>query len=59
MSKETSAILRAVLISAKTSKNLKQAIAKIEAMCDREDLDAVAVSLEQIKQDEEQNSIEA
>jgi hypothetical protein len=52
MSRETSAILRAVLISAKTSKNLKQAIAKIEAMCDKEDLDAVAVSIEQIRQDE-------
>ncbi len=52
MSKETSTILRAVLMIAMTSKSTKEIVAKIKTMCDKEDVDSVLAEMENIRQEQ-------
>ncbi len=58
MSKETSAILRAALMIAKTSDDLSQATAKIEALCDQDDIDAVEARLERMLRKQDNKPVE-
>ena len=49
---ETSVILRAILLHAKKAKSVKEIQKAIEAMCTKEDIDAVNQSLRELLDDE-------
>jgi len=49
---ETSVILRAILLQAKKAKSLKEIEKAIEAMCSKEDIDAVNQSLRELNDEE-------
>ena len=49
---ETSVILRAILLHAKKAKTLKEVQKAVEAMCSKEDIDAVNQSLLELMDDE-------
>ena len=49
---ETSVILRAILLQTKKAKSVKEIQKAIEAMCSKEDIDAVNQSLLELYEDE-------
>ena len=51
MSLETSVILRAILLHAKKAKSVKEVEKAVEAMCSKEDIDAVNQSLLALQDD--------
>jgi hypothetical protein len=51
MGMETSVILRAILLHAKKAKSLKEIEKAIEAMCSKEDIDAVNQSLRELSEE--------
>ena len=53
---ETSVILRAVLLAAKKAKSVKEIEKAIEALCSKEDIDAVNQSLRDLEDFERSNS---
>ena len=49
---ETSVILRAILLQAKKAKSVKEIEKAIEAMCSKDDIDAVNQSLQELLDEE-------
>ena len=48
---ETSVILRSILLHVKKAKSIKEVEKIIEAMCEKEDIDAVNQSLREMEED--------
>ena len=49
---ETSVILRAILLQVKKAKSVKEIQKAVEALCQKEDIDAVNQSLKELLEDE-------
>ena len=53
MAVETSVILRSILLQVKKAKSIKEIEASVEAMCSKDDIDAVNASMQKIRESEE------
>ena len=50
---ETSVLLRSILLHANKAKSVKEVIKTVEAMCSKEDIDAVYKSLQEMSEDDD------
>ena len=53
MASETSVLLRSILLHANKAKSVKEIIKTVEAMCSKDDIDAVYKSLQEMNEDDE------
>ena len=56
MAMETSALLRSILLHANKAKSVREIIKTVEAMCSKEDIDAVYKSLQEMSEESDEGN---